>query len=73
MIGSAGYGARVEAGETVFDIYDEWRLCVSIENCDGKFNDNDIDRVPFQVKRRTNFMELAVYVPVKEAGSKGAG
>ena len=47
------------------------RLCVSVENCDGKLNDNDIDRVSFQVKGRADFMELAVYVPIKEAGSKG--
>lgn len=26
--------------------------------------------VSFQVKRRTDFMELAVYVPIKEVGSK---
>ena len=72
--GSAGYGARIETGKTgktVFDIYDEWKaMRLSRELC-GKLNDNDIDRVSFQVKGRADFMELAVYVPIKEAGSKG--
>lgn len=49
------------------------RLRASVKNCDGKLNDNDIDRVSFQVKRRTDFMKLAVYVPIEEVGSKWAG
>ena len=49
------------------------RLCVSVEDCDGEFNDNDIDRISFQAKRRTDFMELAVYVLIKEVGSKWPG